>query len=354
MAKESKYLEEVKNIRKEIDKLSGNIKDKHKISEEEILEEVSGVSMFQYKDIIDQITKYANNYSKSFYNDYFKKNRERYCGEINFEIDRNIISQFDFAQDLKIIVSLSPHQINTLGRGYTDNIDKARLINNKISGLVVKIYSSYNDFSGDLDMQSFENVLYHELHHVFEIYKRFFSEANGNQKEPTNVFLNKCYYELRKNELDHIFGSVQNKLKEYAQLLTYRAFNVLEINAEVCGAYGELRNVNIQQYNELDNEEKQKFIQDIIRRTNAYAEYKFLADNIEWFFNNLTNNQINAWKQIYINRGIKFGNYSFRTWLYSFSIRQLKKYLRQIGHAVSLYISQQSDFQTNNKIGFLF
>ena len=351
------HLKEIEQLREEINLAKTSAKKKlfkEQIDENQIINEVCGVSMFKYSNVIDQISAYANNYTKNFYNNQSSKNREHYCGEIKFEIDHKIVNLLNFAANLRVFVSLLPHTYNSIGEGRTEGIENAVLLNNKIYNLDICINSFYNDLSGDIDKRSFEQILYHELHHVFETYKRFSSDENGNQREPKNVFMNKCYYELRKTELDKIFGKEYSQLKEYAQVLTYRAFNTIEINAEVCGAYGELKNTNVQEYKELNNVGRQNFIQNIIRKTDAYSEYKFLSDNVNWFFSNITNGQIELWKKVYLERGIKFGNYNFKSWLYSFSIMQIKKYLRQLTHAISLYLNTKLDLRENNKISCLY
>lgn len=141
-----------------------------------------------------------------------------------FEVPKNLTRNISFIKELKIKIVINDCEYSN-GAAEVDN--EVDLVDDKLSRAIIYIELSRNEKSRK---QKLYSILYHEVNHLFEIYKDLLKNDNIDR-----------FSKVAKRSVDDLIVFGNEQLDEAFTNLIYRLFSETEINAMISGLYGELR-----------------------------------------------------------------------------------------------------------------
>lgn len=311
-----------------------------KIIDEYVLSEARGVSMFPYSSDIDRVYNYIKKEVLRRYNlnnpfDFLSNNISNNIDLVyEFSVPKEYVRCFDFIKELSLNIYATPStgNMDDIGNGRLSCDGVIMLPNGKLSCGLIEIRCLYDYRDGSIFPRSLYNNLYHELNHLYSLWKQM-KNGDGSLYNTSNFKSNAKVYKFGDIAFDN------NEKQRYFFALTYRLFNFNELNAAVEGVYGDLK-----EFYNIDNAAKPSF-QDIIKKTHAYKEYAYFRDNMDSFLNSLTEDELFSIKEFMIKNKLYFKQYNsnFKKFLRKKIVSCLRYYLDRICRVGSLYYSEMDD-----------
>ena len=323
---------EQKPLVAEVDSYRTNLTEAEK--KEMLIVEKQHVAGFKYNKVIDEVIDYIEDYIfMSSYNSQTKTGKKGWV----FTIPSDITRSFDFVNNLTLNVNIIDmpygeplNKSLEFGRGDTTVRNNHEIVNGKLNSITIILKGFCVD--DELVDYSIRNVLYHELNHAYETWKRQLRYAQTENQGDTFLVASIKANELQKNLTGDKYG-------KHMENIFHRLWDKSELSAAATSTYSYLKSVGGIREN----------LPKDIQHTQAWVEYQTLKEAI----NDLKNYWVPWFWELYGNlytRKKGTDPQKFKNWFLKRTNIYLKNYFHYMLSAATLYYDETEEQITKKEM----
>lgn len=298
-----------------------------------LIVEKQHVAGFKYNAVIDGVIDYIEDYV--FMSDYNSQTKNGKKGWI-FNVPSNVTRGFDFIKNLTLNVQIidmpESEPLNKsleFGRGDTTVRNDHEIVDGKLNSISIVLKGFCVE--GELIDYSIRNVLYHELNHAYETWKRQLKFLQTGDYEDTFLVAGLKANEVQKNLTGDKYG-------KHMENIFHRLWDKSELSAAATSTYSYLKSVGGIREN----------LPKDIQNTQAWSEYQLLKESIAelnnywepWFWE--------AYRNLYSEKK-SMSPQKFKNWFLKRSNVYLKNYFHYMLSAALMYYDEVEEQMSNRK-----